>query len=178
MKKVMLFGALIALFASSNLYAETCTDTTPDAYNDSCEAIMRLDIPIFATITFPSGAGSGADDLFVNWDGTSTSLTDSINICIGTNGNTDIDIDTTSVNSFEVVSGAETVPYSLILKASSDLDLTDGTTQALANADADNLACIAKTIPLELAFTQANLLAANATAGSFRDTVTITVAPQ
>ena len=49
----MLFGALIALFASSNLYAATCTDTGGvDGYDDDCDAVMRLEIPIFAVIEF------------------------------------------------------------------------------------------------------------------------------
>jgi hypothetical protein len=177
MKKVMLFGALIALFASSNLYAATCTDSGSDGYTDDCDAIMRLDLPIFTVIEFP--LGPGADDLTVVWDGTAASATSFTDICIGTNGNTDIDIDTTSVNSFEVVSGAETVPYSLILKASSDLDLTDGTTQVLANGEADDLACNGPTIELELSFLQADLQAATTTglATPFRDTVTIVVTP-
>jgi hypothetical protein len=175
MKKIMLFGALIALFASSNLYAATCTDTGADGYDDDCDAIMRLDLPIFAIIEFPGGAG--VDDLTVLWDGTAGTLTDSINICIGTNGDADIDIDTTSVNNFEVTDGANTVPYALNLNTT--LDLTSGSTVVLANAVADDLTCTATNIPLTLAFTEAALQAA-ITDGTtpFRDTVTITVAPQ
>jgi hypothetical protein len=175
MKKVMLFGALIALFASSNLYAATCTDSGSDGYTDDCDAIMRLDLPIFAIIEFPGGAG--VDDLTVLWDGTAGTLTDSINICIGTNGDADIDIDTTSVNNFEVTDGANTVPYALNLNTT--LDLTSGSTVVLANAVADDLTCTATNIPLTLAFTEAALQAA-ITDGTtpFRDTVTITVAPQ
>jgi hypothetical protein len=175
MKKVMLFGAFIALFASSNLYAATCTDSGSDGYTDDCDAIMRLDLPIFAIIEFPGGAG--VDDLTVLWDGTAGTLTDSINICIGTNGDADIDIDTTSVNNFEVTDGANTVPYALNLNTT--LDLTSGSTVVLANAVADDLTCTATNIPLTLAFTEAALQAA-ITDGTtpFRDTVTITVAPQ
>ena len=174
MKKVMLFGAFIALFASSNLYAATCTDSGSDGYTDDCDAIMRLDLPIFAIIEFPGGAG--VDDLTVLWDGTAGTLTDSINICIGTNGDADIDIDTTSVNNFEVTDGANTVPYALNLNTT--LDLTSGSTVVLANAVADDLTCTATNIPLQLAFTRANLEAAASTGTPFTDTVTITVAPQ
>jgi hypothetical protein len=59
------------------------------------------------------------------------------------------------------------------------LDLTSGSTVVLANAVADDLTCTATNIPLTLAFTEAALQAA-ITDGTtpFRDTVTITVAPQ
>lgn len=175
MKNIMLFGAFIALFASSNLYAATCIDNGADGYNDECDAIMRLDLPIFAIIEFPGGAG--VDDLNVVWDGTAASVTDSINICIGTNGNTDIDITAVSANAapFNVNDGATDVPYTLDLN--NGLSLNSGAV-VLPNADADDLACTATDIPLELAFTQATLEAAASTGAPFRDTVTITVAPQ
>jgi hypothetical protein len=172
MKKVMLFGALIALFASSNLYAATCTDSGSDGYTDDCDAVMQLDIPLLAVIQFPATAGS---DLTVSWDGTAATLTDSINICIGTNGGGTIDITAASTNGFNVTDGSTHVPYSLDLN--SGLDLNTGAV-VLLNADADDLACTASDIPLELAFTQAALQAATTTGAAFTDTVTITVSPQ
>ena len=117
MKKVMLFGALIALFASSNLYAATCTDTAApgDGYDDSCAADMQLDIPNFAIITFPTAGGTDGFDLSVAWDGSTTSgfATNSINICIGTNGSTDINVTASAakgVNPVNVTDGSTPVP--------------------------------------------------------------------
>lgn len=175
MKKVMMFGVLMALFASSNLYAATCTDTGADGYDDQCAAGMRLDLPLFAIIQFPAAGGLGGSDLNVVWDGTAATTTDSINICIGTNGNSDIDITANSANGFTVTDGAANVPYSLDLNTT--LDLTTGAV-VLANAAADDLACTATNIPLDLGFTQAALQAAPTTGAFFTDTVTITVAPQ
>ncbi len=175
MKKVMLFGALIALFASSNLYAATCTDTGTDGYDDDCDAEMRLDLPLFAIIEFPAAGGLGTSDLNVVWDGTATTITDSINICIGTNGDADIDILAVSGNSFNVNDGTTDVAYSLDLNTT--LDLTTGAV-VLANVDADDLACTATDIPLVLGFTQAALEATPTTGLPFTDLVTITVAPQ
>ena len=175
MKKVMLFGALIALFASSNLYAATCTDTAADGYTDDCDAIMRLDLPIFAIIQFPGGAG--VDDLTVVWDGTNTTLTDTIGICIGTNGAAGVDVDASSSNLFNVTDTATDVPYALTLNGDA---LTLGTSVNIPVGTVDTLACAGPSIPLVLSFAQADLQAATTTgiAAPFRDTVTIVVAPQ
>jgi hypothetical protein len=178
MKKVMLFGALFALFASSNLYAATCSDTGTDGYNDQCDAGMQLDIPRFAVIAFPT---TGTPDLSVAWDGSATTgqATDSINICIGTNGSTDIDVTASSANladPFNVTDGTTPVPYTLDLNTG--LILSTGATVVLPNADTEDLLCAVLNIPLELGFDN-SILAATLTNGTpFTDTVTITVAPQ
>ena len=178
MKKIMLFGALIALFASSNLYAATCIDNGADGYDDECDAIMRLDIPIFAVIEFPAAGGAGSYDLAVAWDGSTTAgtVTDSINIYIGTNSGTGVDVSATSANAtaFNVNDGTTDVAYTLTLDGN---DLTDGA-ETIAAADATDLVCTVSDIPLELGFSNATL-ATTPTDGltPFTDTVTITVAP-
>ena len=176
----MLFGALIALFASSNLYAATCTDTASpaDGYADDCDAVMRLEIPIFAVIEFPAAGGAGGSDLAVAWDGSATAgtVTDSINICIGTNSGTGVNVTATSANTtdFNVTDGTTNVAYTLTLDGNS---LTDGS-ETIAAADATDLVCSVSDIPLELGFSNATL-ATTPTDGTtpFTDTVTITVAP-
>jgi hypothetical protein len=179
MKKVMLMGALIAFFASGNLYAATCTDSGTDGYNDDCDAQMRLDIPNFAIIQFPVAGGTGGSDLSVAWDGSSTTgtVTDTINLCIGTNSGTGVAVTAVSANatSFNVNDGTTDVPYTLTLDGN---DLTDGA-ETIAAADATDLACTVSDIPLVLGFNNATL-ATTPTDGTtpFTDTVTITVAPQ
>jgi hypothetical protein len=177
MKKAMLIGALVACFASSNLYAATCLDNGTDGYDDECDAEMRLDIPVFAILEFPAAGGAGGSDLNVVWDGsTAGNSTDSINICIGTNGSNDVAVTASSANatSFNVNDGTTDVPYTLTLDGG---DLTDGT-ETIANADTDDLACTATDIPLVLGFSNATL-ATTLTDGTtpFTDDVTITVAP-
>ncbi len=177
MKKVMLIGALIAIFANSNLYAATCTDTGADGFDDDCDATMRLDIPTFAILEFPAANANGSD-LNVVWDGTTAgNSTDSINICIGTNSDTGVDVTATSANatSFNVNDGTTDVAYTLTLDGS---DLTDGV-ESIAAADATDLVCTVSDIPLVLGFSNATL-AATPTDGTtpFTDVVTITVAPQ
>ncbi|RLA11113.1 MAG: hypothetical protein DRQ59_10465 [Gammaproteobacteria bacterium] len=178
MKKVMLIGALIATFASSNLYAATCIDTGADGYDDDCDATMRLDIPTFAVIAFPAAGGTGGSDLSVTWDGsTAGTATDSINICIGSNSDTGVDVTATSANatSFSVNDGTTDVAYTLTLDGN---DLTDGA-ESIAAADATDLLCTVSDIPLALGFSNATL-AGTPTDGTtpFTDVVTITVAPQ
>ena len=180
MKKVILIGALAASFVSSHLYAATCTDTGADGYNDSCDAQMRLDIPKFAIIAFPAAGGTGGSDLSVAWDGSSTAgtATDSINICVGTNSGTGVDVTATSANGgapFNVNDGTTNVAYTLTLDGN---DLTDGA-ETISAANATDLVCSVSDIPLELGFSNATL-ATTPTDGTtpFTDTVTITVAPQ
>lgn len=178
MKKIMLIGALVACFASGNLYAATCTDTGTDGYDDDCDAQMRLDIPTFAVIAFPAAGGTGGSDLSVTWDGsTAGTATDSINICIGTNGTTAVDVTASSANAvpWNVNDGTTDVPYTLTLDGN---DLTDGV-EVIANVDATDLACTVSDIPLVLGFSNATL-STTPTDGAtpFTDTVTITVAPQ
>lgn len=179
MKKVVLFGVLIALFASSNLYAAVCSDTGADGYDDDCDAVMRLDLPIFAVIQFPAAGGAGGSDLAVAWDGSTTVGTalDTIQLCIGTNSGAGVDVTATSGNvpAFNVNDGTTDVPYTLTLDGN---DLTDGA-EIVAAADATDLVCTVSDIPLELGFNNATL-ATTPTDGAtpFTDTVTITVAPQ
>jgi hypothetical protein len=177
MKKVMLFGALIALFASSNLYAASCSDTDTDGYDDACDAEMRLDLPQFVIIEFPGAVGLGTSDLNVVWDGTAATLTDSIDICIGTNSDTGVDVSASSTNAvpWNVNDGTTDVPYTLTLDGA---DLTDGGTDTIVAADVQDLACTVSDLPLELGFTQA-ALEATPTDGTthFTDIVTITVSP-
>ena len=138
---------------------------------------MRLDLPIFAIIQFPGGAG--VDDLTVVWDGTAnaTALTDTIGICIGTNGAAGVDVDASSSNLFNVTDTATDVPYALTLNGDA---LTLGTSVNIPVGTVDTLACAGPSIPLVLSFAQADLQAATTTgiAAPFRDTVTITVIPQ
>lgn len=176
MKKVFLIGALVASFSCTGVYAATCIDTGADGYDDQCDAQMRLDLPVFAIVEFPVANANGSD-LNVVWDGNPAGTSvDSINICIGTNGTTDIDVTANSVNGFNVTDGTTPVPYTLDLNTT--LDLTAGPV-VLANADADDLACTATNIPLALGFDN-SVLAVTPTDGTtpFTDVVTITVAPQ
>ena len=178
MKKKLLLGAIVACFASPNIYAATCTDSGTDGYTDDCDATMRLDLTTYAVIQFPAAGGNGGSDLNVVWDGsTAGNSTDSINICIGTNGTTDVDVTATSANAtaWNVNDGTTDVPYTLTLDGN---DLTDGA-EVIANADATDLACTVSDIPLELGFSNATL-ATTPTDGTtpFTDVVTITVAPQ
>jgi hypothetical protein len=180
MKKILLIGALAASFASANLYAATCSDTGTDGYDDSCDATMRLDIPVFAVVQFPAAGGAGGSDLAVAWDGSSTAgtVTDFINICIGTNSGTGVDVTASSGNGgapFNVTDGTTDVAYTLTLDGN---DLTDGA-ESIAAADASDLLCSVSDIPLELGFDNA-VLATTPTDGTtpFTDVVTITVAPQ
>jgi hypothetical protein len=177
MKKVMLFGVLIALFASSNLYAASCTntDTPGDSYDDTCDVELQLEIPKFAVIQFPTADGNDGSDLNVVWDGTAATLTDSIDICIGTNGDVGVSVTTSSANSFTVVDVAlEAVSYTLNLNT---VDLTSGPV-VVAKIDTDDLTCTTKTLPLALGFTLADLQAADTDGTPFTDTVTMLVAPQ
>jgi hypothetical protein len=180
MKKILLIGAVIASFFSCNLYAATCTDTGADGYDDDCDATMRLDIPVFAIIQFPAAGGAGGSDLSVAWDGSSTvgTVTDTINICVGTNSGTGVDVTASSSNGgapFNVTDGTTDVAYTLTLDGN---DLTDGT-ESIAAADASDLVCSVSDIPLQLGFSNA-VLAVTPTDGTtpFTDVVTITVAPQ
>ena len=148
MKKVLIIGALVASFASGNLYAATCTDTGADGYDDSCDATMRLDIPVFAVIEFPAAGGAGGSDLAVAWDGSSVAgtVTDSIDICIGTNSGTGVDVTATSANvgaNFNVTDGVTDVAYTLTLDGN---DLTDGA-ETIAAVDASDLVCTVSDIP-------------------------------
>ena len=171
MKKKILLGALVACFASPNLYAATCSDTGTDDYDDQCTVDMQLDIPKFAVIAVST-------DLSVTWDGTSTGTsTDSVDICVGTNGDSGVNVTASSANTpnWNVSDGTTDVPYTLTLAGGS---LTDGS-EALAAATVTNLACAATDITLELGFDN-TVLATTPTDGatSFTDTVTLTVSPQ
>jgi hypothetical protein len=179
MKKVMLFGALVALFASSNLYAATCDnlDTPGDDYNDTCDVELQLEIPKLAVIQFPPPGGNDGSDLNVVWDGTATGpLTDSINICIGTNGDAGVSLTTTSANTtaFNVKQGTTNIAYTLTLDGN---DLTTGPVD-VADADTDNLTCANTTLPLALGFALADLQTADTDGTAFTDTVTMVVEPK
>lgn len=180
MKKVILIGALVASFSSGNLYAAVCSDTAPgDGYNDDCDAVMQLDIPVFSIIAFPVASGADGSDLSVVWDGSTVvgPVSDTINICIGTNSNLGVDVTSSSLNAtaYNVTDGTTNVPYSLTLDGD---DLTDNA-HTIAAADATDLVCTVSDIPLVLEFDNA-VLATTPTDGTtaFTDTVTLTVSPQ
>ena len=180
MKKTMLIGALVASFASTNLYAATCTDTAVplDGYDDQCTAQMRLDIPKFAVVAFPAAGGTGGSDLSVTWDGSATTgtVTNTINICVGTNSGTGVNVTASSANlaaPFNVNDGTTDVAYTLTLNGGS---LLDGG-ETIAAAAATDLACSVSNIPLQLGFDNATLATTPTDGAPFTDVVTITVSP-
>lgn len=140
---------------------------------------ITVTIPVLdaAIIAFPSASGAGGSDLSVTWDGASTvgTSTDSINICVGTDSSTGVDVNITSTNSFQVTDGTTTVSYTLTLDGD---DITDGSSSVSA-ANATDLLCSVSDIPLEMGFANATL-ATTPTDGTtpFLDQVTLTVSPQ
>jgi hypothetical protein len=140
---------------------------------------ITVTIPVVnaAIIAFPAASGSGGSDLSVSWDGASTAgtSTDSINICVGTDSSSGVDVLVSSANAFQVTDGSTAVPYSLTLDGD---DITDGVT-FISAASATDLLCTVSDIPLEIGFSNATL-ATTPTDGAtpFLDQVTITVTPQ
>jgi hypothetical protein len=140
---------------------------------------ITVTIPVInaAIIAFPIASGTGGSDLSVTWDGASTvgTFTDSINICVGTDSSSGVDVVVTSANSFQVTDGTTPVPYTLTLDGD---DVTDGSSFVSA-VDATDLLCTVSDIPLEIGFSNATL-ATTPTDGvtPFLDQVTITVTPQ
>ncbi len=139
---------------------------------------ITVTIPVInsAIIEFPIASGTGGSDLSVTWDGsTAGTSTDSINICVGTDSSTGVDVVVTSTNSFQVTDGTTPVSYTLTLDGD---DITDGSS-SISAADAADLLCTVSDIPLEIGFSNATL-ATTPTDGvtPFLDQVTLTVTPQ
>lgn len=155
--------------------------------NSACPADPMADLAILdisvtipeinsAIIEFPPASGTGGSDLSVTWDGSiAGTSTDSIDICVGTDSSTGVDVVVSSSNAFQVTDGTTSVPYTLTLDGD---DITDGVSSINA-ADATDLLCTVADIPLELGFSNATL-ATTPTDGvtPFLDQVTITVTPQ
>lgn len=140
---------------------------------------ITVTIPVInaAIVAFPAASGAGGSDLSVTWDGASTAgfATDTINICVGTDSTSGVDVVVNSANAFQVTDGTTAVAYSLTLNGD---DVTDGVA-FISAATATDLLCTVSDIPLELGFANATL-ATTPTDGvtPFLDQVTITVTPQ
>jgi hypothetical protein len=140
---------------------------------------ITVTIPVVnaAIVAFPTASGAGGSDLSVTWDGASTAgtSTDSINICVGTDSSSGVDVVVSSANFFQVSDGTTLVPYTLTLNGD---DITDGVS-FISAANATDLLCSVSDIPLEIGFSNATL-ATTPTDGvtPFLDQVTITVTPQ
>jgi hypothetical protein len=139
---------------------------------------ITVTIPVLdaAIIEFPAASGTGGSDLSVTWDGsTAGNSTDSIDICVGTDSSSGVDVVVTSANSFQVTDGTTPVSYTLTLDGD---DITDGSS-SISAADATDLLCTVSDIPLEIGFANATI-ATTPTDGvtPFLDTVTLTVTPQ
>ena len=149
-----------------------------DQWADLAILTISVTIPVInsAVIDFPPASGTGGSDLSVTWDGSiaGTSI-DTINICVGTDSTSGVDVLVTSTNSFQVNDGTTSVPYTLTLNGD---DVTDGNA-SISAADATDLLCSVSDIPLVLEFSNATL-ATTPTDGvtPFLDQVTFTVSPQ
>ena len=147
---------------------------------DADLAILNISVTIpeinYAVIQFPPASGTGGSDLSVTWDGSTAGTSiDSVNICVGTDSSSGVDVVVSSTNAFQVTDGITAVPYTLTLDGD---DITDGIS-SIAAADATDLLCTVSDIPLEIGFSNATL-ATTPTDGvtPFLDQVTITVTPQ
>jgi hypothetical protein len=176
-----------AVGKSTGVYTATIDVCGKAKRNNACPADPMADLATLtisvtipeinsSVIEFPPASGTGGSDLSVTWDGNAAGIsTDSINICVGTDSSTGVNVLVSSTNGFQVTDGTTAVPYTLTLDGD---DVTDGVS-SIASADATDLLCTVSDIPLELGFSNATL-ATTPTDGvtPFLDQVTITVTPQ